>query len=196
MAPRSICGATGSTSPAASSPTPPQNTAGSIAGNTAAASGTLVTTDPAVTALATTQTTSTAAAGTTGGVTGATTARAAAPATGTTSNAIPAASTNTGTTVTTTAAGATASLSDPAESAGLQVKIGSALKSEPTLSTSNVLVNVSGDTIELSGSVPSGKEKITARRIAQSFAGNRKVVDRITVTGRGNGATPPDSPKK
>jgi osmotically-inducible protein OsmY len=41
-------------------------------------------------------------------------------------------------------------------------------------------------TIELSGSVPTGKEKITAKRIAQSYAGNRKVVDKMTVSGRGN----------
>jgi osmotically-inducible protein OsmY len=46
-------------------------------------------------------------------------------------------------------------------------------------------VNVTDSTIELSGTVPTGKEKQTAKRIAQSYAGNRKVIDRLTVTGRG-----------
>jgi osmotically-inducible protein OsmY len=44
----------------------------------------------------------------------------------------------------------------------------------------------------LSGSVATGKEKQTAKRIAQSFAGNRRVEDKITVTGQGsNSANPP-----
>jgi hypothetical protein len=54
------------------------------------------------------------------------------------------------------------------------------------LSSSNVNVNVTDSTIELSGTVATGKEKQTAERIAQSYAGNRKIVDRITVTGNGN----------
>ena len=57
------------------------------------------------------------------------------------------------------------------------------------------MVNMNGDNVELSGSVPSGKERTTAMRIAQSFAGNHKVVDHMTVTGRGandpNATTPP-----
>jgi hypothetical protein len=59
------------------------------------------------------------------------------------------------------------------------------LKKEPTLANSNVNVVVTDTTVELSGSVSTGKEKQTAKRIVQSFAGNRRVVDRITVTGRG-----------
>ena len=47
-------------------------------------------------------------------------------------------------------------------------------------------MNVTDSAIELSGTVSTGKEKQTAERIAQSYAGNRKVVDRITVTGKGN----------
>ena len=52
-----------------------------------------------------------------------------------------------------------------------------------------VIVNVTDDLVELSGTVRNGKEKQTARRIAQSFAGNRKLVDHITVTGEGRGAS-------
>jgi len=72
------------------------------------------------------------------------------------------------------------------DSATLQTTIQDKLKSEPLLSSSNVNVNVTDSTIELSGTVSTGKEKQTAERIAQSYAGNRKVVDRITVTGKGN----------
>jgi len=56
---------------------------------------------------------------------------------------------------------------------------------------------VTATTVELSGTAATGKEKQTAVRIAESYANNRKVVDHITVTGRGNApvapATPPPS---
>jgi osmotically-inducible protein OsmY len=77
-----------------------------------------------------------------------------------------------------------------ADSTTLQSTIQEKLKNEPMLSSSSVNVNVNDSTIELSGSVATGKEKQTAERIAQSYAGNRKVVDRITVTGNGNAASP------
>ncbi|MFL6300106.1 MAG: BON domain-containing protein [Terriglobales bacterium] len=72
------------------------------------------------------------------------------------------------------------------DSASLQSTIQDKLKSEPMLSSSSVNVNVTDATIELSGTVATGKEKQTAERIAQSYAGNRKLVNRITVSG-GNG---------
>jgi len=128
---------------------------------------------------------------TTGGVTGAaTTTTTQSGGTGTQTGTVAAPTTSTSGTATTTGTVATS-----AEGADLQPQIESALKSEPTLAGSNVIVVVTGDTIELSGSVPTGKEKQTARRIASSFAGNRKVVDRITVTGRGvsQQGTPPNS---
>jgi len=68
----------------------------------------------------------------------------------------------------------------------LKGQIEAAFKNEPTLTGTNVIVNVTETTIELSGTVPSGKERQTAKRIAQSYAGNRRVEDRITVTGQGN----------
>jgi len=75
----------------------------------------------------------------------------------------------------------------------LQSKIQKAITSEPTLASANVMVNVTADKIELSGTVPSGKDKQTAKRIAESYAGNRKVVDHMTVSGMGNTAAPPNS---
>lgn len=76
-------------------------------------------------------------------------------------------------------------VSSAAEIAELQKRINATLRNEPMLGGSNVIVHVTADSIELSGTLPAGKEKQTAKRIAQSFAGNRRVVDRIIVTGRG-----------
>jgi len=63
--------------------------------------------------------------------------------------------------------------------------IQTAFRNEPTLTSSNVSVNVTDDSIELSGTAPSAKDRDEAKRIAQSFAGNRKVVDNIKVSGSG-----------
>jgi osmotically-inducible protein OsmY len=82
-----------------------------------------------------------------------------------------------------------ASASSTSDSASLQSTIQDKLKSEPMLSSSSVNVNVTDATIELSGSVATGKEKQTAERIAQSYAGNRKLVNRITVSGNGNNSS-------
>jgi osmotically-inducible protein OsmY len=80
-------------------------------------------------------------------------------------------------------------------SGDLQIQIQTALQKEPTLSGDSVNVSVSDDSIELNGTVASSKEKQTAKRIAQSYAGNRKVVDHLTVSGRGsdNMTNPPSS---
>lgn len=82
--------------------------------------------------------------------------------------------------------GGTALMSD----SDLQREIQNALSKEPTLSGDNVNVAVSGENIETSGSVNTAKEKLTATRIVQSFAGNRKVVNHITI---GHGSTLPTS---
>lgn len=65
----------------------------------------------------------------------------------------------------------------------LQGQIQNALRNEPTLSNNNVHVTVSEDLIDVSGAVANGKEKLTAKRIVQSYAGNRKVKDHLTVKG-------------
>jgi Flp pilus assembly secretin CpaC len=64
--------------------------------------------------------------------------------------------------------------------------IQTAFRNEPTLTSSGVTVDVSSDTITLNGSVPSQKDRDEAKRIAQSFAGNRKVVDNVKVSGMGS----------
>ena len=66
----------------------------------------------------------------------------------------------------------------------LRSQIDSALKSDPTLGSSQLSVDVNDAQITLSGSVPTGKEKKTAVRIAQSYAGNRRVKDSVTVAGK------------
>ncbi len=76
----------------------------------------------------------------------------------------------------------------------LQREIQNALSKEPTLSGDNVSVTVSGENIETTGSVNTAKEKLTATRIVQSFAGNRKVVNHVTV-GR-NSTSPANSPDR
>lgn len=82
-----------------------------------------------------------------------------------------------------------------ADSSTLQTQIQSALKNEPTLSNDSISVSVTDSTIDLTGTAASKKKKQTAKRIAQSYAGNRKVQDHITVSGMGNSptATSPDT---
>jgi len=72
----------------------------------------------------------------------------------------------------------------------LQAQIQNALRNEPTLINDKVNVSVLDDQIDLSGSVATSKEKLTAQRIVQSYAENRKVNDRLTVSGRNPGTNP------
>jgi BON domain len=78
----------------------------------------------------------------------------------------------------------------------LQSQIQNALSKEPTLSGDTVNVNVSQDAIEVTGSVATAREKQTATRIVQSYAGNKKVVSHLTVSGRNRNAAPNTSPPK
>jgi hypothetical protein len=63
----------------------------------------------------------------------------------------------------------------------LASQIQSALSKEPTLAGDSPYVTVSGDTIELAGAVNTNKEKITATRIVQSYAANKKLVNKLTI---------------
>jgi len=93
-------------------------------------------------------------------------------------------------------AGSTLGQPDPAANAALQGRIQNSLRDEPTLSASHITVNVTDSTIELSGTAASSKDKETAARIAESFDGNRKFVDKLTVTGQappGNDPTKPST---
>ena len=55
------------------------------------------------------------------------------------------------------------------------------LRSEPALDHTNVAVQVSDSFVVLTGNVRSEEQKDLAVRIAQSYAGQRKVVDKIRV---------------
>ena len=59
----------------------------------------------------------------------------------------------------------------------LREQILNALHAHSSLASSTIDVEVSGSRIVLSGSVPTAREKETARRIAQSYGNNRSVVD-------------------
>jgi osmotically-inducible protein OsmY len=54
-------------------------------------------------------------------------------------------------------------------------RILSALRAQSSLASSTFEVNVTDSQIELSGSVPTAREKEIARRIAQSYGNNRGV---------------------
>jgi osmotically-inducible protein OsmY len=77
------------------------------------------------------------------------------------------------------------------ENSDLQGQIQSALSKEPTLTGDSPHVTVTGDTIELAGTVGTNKEKITASRIVQSYAGSKKLVNNLTVTGRSDKTSSP-----
>lgn len=91
------------------------------------------------------------------------------------------------------ATSSTATSPDAANSSGaisemsdsdLQTQIQNALSKEPTLAGDSAHANVSGDTIELAGTVGTNKEKITATRIVQSYAGSKKLVNKLAISGR------------
>ena len=58
----------------------------------------------------------------------------------------------------------------------LREQIQKALGSVPALSKSQLDVQVADSQIELSGSVPTARDKETARRVAQSYGNNRQVI--------------------
>ena len=79
------------------------------------------------------------------------------------------------------------------DSTALQGQIETALKNEPTLANDNISVAVTDNAIALSGTAATRKERLTARRVALSYAGKRIVQDRITISGAGSTATSPES---
>jgi len=81
-----------------------------------------------------------------------------------------------------TTPGSTSSSATSAAGADVQSQIQSALQQQ---GLANVNVNVTDQSIDLSGTVMTGKEKQTAKRIANSYANGRKVKDNLTVSGKG-----------
>lgn len=69
-------------------------------------------------------------------------------------------------------------------SSEMQTQIQNALRNEPTLVNDSVSVAVSDEEITVSGTVASTKEKLTAQRIVQSYAGNRRLKDHLKVSAR------------
>jgi len=55
------------------------------------------------------------------------------------------------------------------------------LNAEPTLSVTNIDARVDDDSVVLTGSVDTMTQHDLAVRIAQAKAGDRKIVDRITI---------------
>lgn len=72
----------------------------------------------------------------------------------------------------------------------LQGQIQNALSKEPTLAGDTVNARVASDSIELTGSVGTAKEKLTATRIVESYAGNKKVVSHLAIGNRNDNAAP------
>ena len=64
----------------------------------------------------------------------------------------------------------------------VQQQIEQHLNSEPALQNSKVSVDVDEDVVVLSGTVGTEQQHDLALRIAQSYAGDRKIVDKIQVT--------------
>jgi hypothetical protein len=63
-----------------------------------------------------------------------------------------------------------------------QQQIQQGFNSEPMLRNSNVGVHVDENSVILTGTVDSEQQHDLALRIAQSYAGDRKIVDKIKVT--------------
>ena len=75
----------------------------------------------------------------------------------------------------------------------IQSEIQNALAQQGTLSGSNIQVNVTDTNVELTGTVATPDQKQAAERIAGSYAGNRRVMNHITVSslnGQTGGPTP------
>ena len=66
----------------------------------------------------------------------------------------------------------------------LKSQIETALQRDPSLMGSALNVSIDDKGVELTGQVNNGKERVAARRIAQSYSGNRRVQDKITVLGQ------------
>ena len=69
----------------------------------------------------------------------------------------------------------------PLSTTQVQKQIQHGLNSEPALSNTNVSVKTGEDSVVLGGTVESEKQHELVLQIAQSYAGDRKIVDNIKV---------------
>ena len=75
-------------------------------------------------------------------------------------------------------------VADTRDAAGLRSEISNALAHDPALTNSNVRVTVEDTVVTLEGHAASPEERLHAERLAQSYAWNRKLVNRIEVEPR------------
>ena len=73
----------------------------------------------------------------------------------------------------------------PAATGDVQGDIQSALQKDPTLSSANINVKVSGQNVELTGTAPSQDAKDKAEQIAKSHSGGMTVKNSIKVSSSG-----------
>lgn len=81
----------------------------------------------------------------------------------------------------------------PTDPSTLRDQIQSAYKSDATLASTDIRVSVSNSEIVLTGNVATIRQKTTARRIAQSYGSNHRVIDKITVAGSSANASTQES---
>ena len=79
---------------------------------------------------------------------------------------------------------------DGAVNTGLRTLIQDAMGKQPSLAGSTINVSVTGEGIELSGNVSSSRERLTAARLAHSYAAGRRVINHIVITERGGSPQP------
>ena len=166
--PETVGGVTGGNA----NPETSKNNAGSISGNASAASGTTAGTASMGQAGASTSTAPSTNPGTTPGSNAGGTTQ---PASNTGAQSSTGAQENPGTPEVGT------TLPD---NASLQGQIQNAFKNDSNLRNGNIVTNVTDESIELTGTVATGKDRQAAKAIAESYAGNRKVVDHLTVAGQ------------
>ena len=77
-----------------------------------------------------------------------------------------------------------------ASTADVQGDIQAALQKEPSLANSNINVQVTGQNVDLTGTVPNKDAKDTAEQIAKAHAGSLGVKNHLKVGGGGD-AQPP-----
>jgi hypothetical protein len=77
----------------------------------------------------------------------------------------------------------------PLTSDEARTQIDKKLHSEPGLTSRNIHVDVTDNAVVLNGSVPTTNQSLLAQRIAQSFAGSRRVTNHLTIETNSPGAT-------
>ena len=70
----------------------------------------------------------------------------------------------------------------PLTSQDVKIQIVQKLLNAPGLSSKDIKVKVTDDKIVLKGSVPTGNQRALAEKIAQSYAGKRRVDNRLVVS--------------